>query len=56
METLYKCILIKETGSIEAIYFSIEPSRTDGIGGGYSSASETEPGRFTINLFRPREV
>ncbi|WAR28778.1 hypothetical protein MAR_014482, partial [Mya arenaria] len=35
---------------------SIEASSSDGLGGGYSSASETTPGRFTINLFRPMEV
>ncbi|KAL4220247.1 hypothetical protein ACF0H5_020655 [Mactra antiquata] len=34
----------------------IKASTTDGIGGGYSSASENSPGVFTINLFRPMEV
>ncbi|XP_053404382.1 uncharacterized protein LOC123554147 [Mercenaria mercenaria] len=34
----------------------IEAASYDGLGGGYSSATETSPGVFSINLFRPLEV
>ncbi|KAK3589706.1 hypothetical protein CHS0354_015218 [Potamilus streckersoni] len=34
----------------------VEKTAYDGLGGGYSSASEDSPGVFSINLFRPLEV
>lgn len=41
---------------IPDIPLNIEAASYDGLGGGYSSASETSPGVFSINLFRPLEV
>ncbi|XP_052784214.1 uncharacterized protein LOC128220023 [Mya arenaria] len=58
-DTVFKRInpkLGKLFKDIPDVPLEIKASSSDGLGGGYSSASETSPGRFTINLFRPKEV
>ncbi|XP_033759883.1 uncharacterized protein LOC117342030 isoform X2 [Pecten maximus] len=50
-----KPLLPKYFNNIPNVEMTVEKSPFDGTGGSYALASDVNPGRFLINLFRPRE-
>ncbi|OWF47191.1 uncharacterized protein LOC110454710 isoform X1 [Mizuhopecten yessoensis] len=48
-------ILPKYFTNIPNVMMTVEKSPNDGTGGSYALASEVNPGKFLINLYRPRE-